>query len=398
MSLKPKAPPLSLLLLLVSFGSVGAVLFTPALPMIQSFFLLSESSAQLTISIYLIGYAVGQLPYGPLANAIGRKKTLFLGLIIAAIGSILCALSYYTHMFSLLLFGRLIQALGSCVGIKISFTMIADTCDRVSSAKKISQLLIAFAVMPGIAVAVGGWLTQYFGWQSCFYFLALFSFLVISLSLSLHETGTEIHKSYLKIPNIIKGYKEKIQNRQLVLSGLIMGCGTAVVYMFGAKAPFIAMNKIGLSPKAFGNLSLIPSIGMIIGSFLSIYMIGKIPIRKMMKLGIFGAISSALVMMILFSYQVINIYTLFVPISFIYVFESLIYTNTSSLGLSSAQNKSYGSAMINFITLALALCFVFMIEFIYPEIPLLLPLSFVVVLFLIFIFWLKLKKKVLLDK
>lgn len=69
-------PQFMILLFLVSFASVGAVLFTPALPSITSFFQVSVGQAQLTITSYLIGYALGQLPYGPLANRFGRKKTL----------------------------------------------------------------------------------------------------------------------------------------------------------------------------------------------------------------------------------------------------------------------------------------------------------------------------------
>jgi MFS family permease len=76
----PPKPQFLTLLLLVSFGSVGAVLFTPALPAIQQFFQVTVGQAQLTMTSYLLGYALGQLPYGPLANGIGRKKTLYIGI------------------------------------------------------------------------------------------------------------------------------------------------------------------------------------------------------------------------------------------------------------------------------------------------------------------------------
>ena len=71
--------PLVTLLLMISFASVNAVLFTPALPNIAHFFAISDSIAQQTITWFLIGYAVGQLLYGPLANRFGRKKALFAG-------------------------------------------------------------------------------------------------------------------------------------------------------------------------------------------------------------------------------------------------------------------------------------------------------------------------------
>src|SRR5579872_5320134 len=164
-------PSLIVLLLLVSFGSVGAVLIAPALPAIQLFFNRSVGEAQLVITAYLAGYGLGQLPYGPMANGLGRKKTLMIGIIIAIFGSLLCVLSKTTHSFALLIFGRFVQALGACVGLKISFTMIADCFEQKEATRKVSQLIFAFAIMPGVAMAIGGWLTQMFDWQSCFYFL-----------------------------------------------------------------------------------------------------------------------------------------------------------------------------------------------------------------------------------
>lgn len=62
------------LLLLISFASVNAVLFTPALPSITAFFGITEHAAQQTITSFLVGYAIGQLIYGPTANRYGRKK------------------------------------------------------------------------------------------------------------------------------------------------------------------------------------------------------------------------------------------------------------------------------------------------------------------------------------
>ncbi len=155
--------PLYLLFLLVSFASVGGVLCTPALPQIEVFFAVSYEKAQLVITSYLVGYALGQLPYGPLANGLGRKKTLYIGVAFSIVGCLLSVLSFFTVSFSLLILGRWIQALGACVGMKVSFTMIADVYDQVRAAKEISKTIIAFAIMPGLAIALGGFLTQIIG-------------------------------------------------------------------------------------------------------------------------------------------------------------------------------------------------------------------------------------------
>ena len=385
-------PPFILLFLLVCFGSVSAVLFTPSLPLIQSYFDITVAQAQLTITIYLLGYAFGQLPYGPLANGIGRKKALLIGLTVAMVGSLLCALSYHAHSFGLLLVGRLIQALGACVGLKISFTMIADLYEQTAATKKISQLLIAFAVLPGVAVSIGGWLTHFWGWQSCFYFLAFFSVVMLLFSLVLKETANILDPSYLKLNRIIQGYKAKLKNKKLVLSAVLMGCGSAIVYLFASKAPFIGIVTLEMSPQDFGNFNLIPAIGMISGSLLAMYLAGKYSFSNLLTTGIAGSMGAALVMLMTFLFGMINWFTLFIPITFLYVAEALIFSNASGFGLSSAKDKSNGSAMLNFINLSLALCGVFFAQWIYPESAILLPLAFVFLLLIMIITWINLKK------
>src|ERR1700733_7445245 len=146
-------PQFLILLLLVSFGSVGAVLFTPALPAIQQFFHVSVGKAQLTMTSYLIGYALGQLPYGPLANAFGRKKTLYIGISISILGSLLCALSAVLGSFGALILARFVQALGATAGLKMSYTMVADTHEPADATRTISRFSLAFAVVPGLGIA-----------------------------------------------------------------------------------------------------------------------------------------------------------------------------------------------------------------------------------------------------
>src|SRR5579864_6635516 len=85
--------PFFTLLLLISFASVNAVLFTPALPNITHFFGISEDIAQQTITWFLIGYAVGQLIYGPIANRFGRKHALYTGIGIQIISSLFCVVA-----------------------------------------------------------------------------------------------------------------------------------------------------------------------------------------------------------------------------------------------------------------------------------------------------------------
>lgn len=367
--------PFFILLLLVSFGSVSAVLCTPALPAIKEFFGVSVGSVQLIITTYLAGYALGQLPYGPLANGLGRKKALYIGISLAIFGSLLCAASSFFGSFTLLVFARFIQALGACVGLKMSFTMVLDVYDSAKATRLISRFLVAFAIMPGIASAIGGGLVQWLNWESCFYFLALFGLVMLFFVSRLPETSHARDRKALKIREIFSDYRSKFTNSRLLLCGFLVGPGTAVVYVFAARAPFIGIDLIGMRPDTFGLLSCIPSIGMLIGSFSTTWMMKRFALFPLLRLGIWACFFIALIMFIAFAVFSPSIGSLFILISLIYIADAWVFTIGSSMGLTTAKNKSNASAVFNCLNIGTALIAVLLSEWLYPQVAIVLPIS-----------------------
>lgn len=154
-----KATHFFTLLLMISFASVNAVLFTPALPDIAVFFGVSSGIAQHTMSWFLVGYTFGQLLYGPLANRFGRKPALYTGICLQIFSSLLCVFSGKLHLFSLLVLGRFLLALGSGVGLKMTFTLVYEYYTPEVARQKIAYLMLYFALMPGLGIALGGLLS-----------------------------------------------------------------------------------------------------------------------------------------------------------------------------------------------------------------------------------------------
>ena len=133
--------PFFTLLLLISFASVNAVLFTPALPNIAHFFRIGEDTAQQTITWFLVGYAIGQLLYGPIANRFGRKPALYAGISLQIVSSLLCVLAGVIHEYWLLVIARFMLALGSGVGLKMTFTLVNECYEPKIASQKISYLV-----------------------------------------------------------------------------------------------------------------------------------------------------------------------------------------------------------------------------------------------------------------
>lgn len=357
-----KKPAFMILLLLISFGSISAVLFTPGLPAMAHFFGINNGEAQLTITLYLIGYALGQLLYGPIANRFGRKAALLMGISLQIIASMICIIAPFTQSFALLVLGRLLMALGASVGLIITYAMVADVyCDQ-EARKMISYLMVAFAIMPGLGLTLGGFLTAHFGWQSCFSFLILYGLVVEIASCFLPETLTQIDYKALQFKKIIKNYLQQMRDTRLLLCAVIMGCSTSFVYGFAALAPFIALNKLHISADNYGLWNLLPPVGMIAGSLLSAQLTKKIATINLIRLGIIIAVLGIFYMAVGFGQVYIKPVMLFAPMILIYVGLSLVVANSAAMATINATDKANASAMLNFINLTTAVIAIFIFQ------------------------------------
>jgi MFS transporter, DHA1 family, multidrug resistance protein len=362
------------------------VLFTPALPQIAQKLNISDVKAQLTITVFLIGYALGLLPYGPLSNRFGRKPAAYLGISIAIIGCLLVLLVERFQLFWLLILGRILMALGSSVGLKIAFTIVGDVYQHEKATKKITSLMLSFAIAPAVATAVGGFLTDQFGWASCFYFLTAYSVFMMLLTFFLPETSQGLDPNALKVKSIVAGYLLKLKNKKLITCALLIGCGTSTIYLFATEAPFVGINHIGLKPDQYGLLNFIPMIGMIIGALLANFLAGKKEPLFIILFGISIAFIVAVIMLLLFLFDIVDVWSLFIPIPVMYCAESFVYANATSLIMSHAKNKAYASATMNFINIAMSVVCLLIFGTISSHPIFLMPLIFTaIILFMFFL-------------
>lgn len=341
--------------LMISFPSVNAVLFTPGLPSIAQFFHITNGMAQYTISWFLIGYALGQLVYGPLANRFGRKRALYAGISLQIIGSLICAYSSTLHLYPVLVFGRFLLALGSGVGLKMTFTMVNELYEPKQASRLLSYLIVAFAIMPGLSVTLGGILITHFDWSSTFYACALYGTLLLALVTRLSETKTQLDLNAFKLPHLVKGYATQFKNLNLVIGGLVIGGATCCLYVFSTLAPFIAIQKLQMPAIDYGFASLMPAFGLLMGSLLSASLIKYFSLRRIIYSGIFIALLGGSSMLLLTHLKISAVYSIFIPAMFTYIGLSFVFANTSGIAMQSAGDKANASAVMNFINIGFAM-------------------------------------------
>ncbi len=377
---------IAILLLLVSFATISALLFTPSLPQLAIDFGISESTAQWSMTIFLIGYTIGQLPYGPIANRFGRKKAIYLGICIALIGM---GISLFAPSFWILCIGRFIQALGSAVGLKVSFTMIGDQHAGSSATKALSILTMAFGIMPGIGMAIGGWIAVLYGWKGCFVFLSIYSVFLGLLCATLPETAKELDKDALQVKKIAHGYMRQFKNPFTMQHACLVGLSTSMFYIFASVAPYIGIDGIGLTPAQYGLWTLVPMSGLVLGTLTAHSLAARAP-RSNMLSAILIILIGLIAMAFCFVNSWVHPFSLFGTMFLMQIGMNLLWINASSKGISEAADKSNASAVIQFTNVGLATLGTLAASLFTP-VPMLLPALFSAIFILMLIVWLRLK-------
>lgn len=390
--IKMKKISFLLLFLLISFGSISAVLFTPALPEISHFFHVTEAQTQLTITLFLAGYALGQLLYGPLGNLWGRKKTLYCGLMLATIACLLCFIASAFHWFWLLVFARFVMALGSSVGLQMTFTLISDNYDAQEGRRIVAYAMMSFAITPGLGVTLGGFLTTYLGWQSCFGALLLYSALLFFLVQKIQDPPPNFERNTFSLNTLFLQYGQKFKNSALIIGGILMGTTSACNYIFVSIAPFITHHILSMDAAVYGLWNLLPPVGIIAGTQLAAYFSERYSMNQMILFGLITIVLGALIMLFFFIspfVQTIGAFGLFFPQGIIFFGGSFILVNASARAMQSDSDKSNASSVMSFISMAVPTSSVLLLGFFHTHHALILPVSVLILLTFGFIlnFW-----------
>ena len=275
---------LFIIILIGSISQIASDLYTPSLLTIANHFNTPINHVQFTMAIYLFGVAASLFFYGPISDAIGRKKPLIAGLIIFLIGS---AISFFTSSITMLMIGRFIQGIGAGAGAGMWRSIFRDTFSGDELAKYGSYFsLIVTAIIP-IAPAIGGYLEKYIGWRANFAFLFIYA--VITLFVVIYkfkESSTHHHIERLKLKFIIKSFKE------LLGSNIFIGYTLSVFATYGAFfswytiSPVLLIKYAGLSPVTYGWAISISSIAaMFLSALINSMIVKKFGSQTMLKVG-----------------------------------------------------------------------------------------------------------------
>ena len=356
---------LAWLLSYIATASVSAAVITPSLPLIERQFNLQLGSIEWMVTAFLIGYVIGQLIYAPLANCLGRLVAMRIGLTINLVGLLICFAGIGAHAYWLLILGRLVTALGAASGLAYTFMLINEWLPDEQRRTAMAYSILSFTLGIGLAVSLGGLITEYWEWQGCFVLLLIHGLVMFFGTWALKETL--IHPQPIQIKTIFSGYKNVLSSPGLLVFALVVGFCSAIGYCFSAAGPQIAEQLLHLSAGKYGTLNLLNMVGMLAGGLWAKQLLAKVPAQKMVSIGFIGCAFGILCLIVMQSLGYMSTLWFFLTTMILYVFSGLLFAGGSYLASSAVTDKGNGSAMLSFINMSTATLAVMVMGYLSPN-------------------------------
>ncbi len=265
------------------FGLIATDIYAPSLPLVPQLFATSATLAQLTVSVFLMGFAITQFVAGMLSDNYGRKPVLIIGLIIFILGTVFCI---FADSILVLILGRIIQGVGAGAIAVLSRILLRDKFSGLKMAQIGSYIAAFIGLSPAVAPVIGGFIQQRFGFTAIFIFLLSFAVLLFYLTVfHLPETNRFRHLHQLSINTIFDKYKQVLSNKVFWANVIATGCGLAVIIACAVINPFLLQNTLKISPTVYGLLAFGAMSGMFIGMIFNGYMVAKVGVRNMILTG-----------------------------------------------------------------------------------------------------------------
>jgi DHA1 family bicyclomycin/chloramphenicol resistance-like MFS transporter len=284
---------LALLISLSSFGPLTMSIYTPVMPLIGTDLGAGADSVKYTLTTYMLGFAIGQLFYGPLSDRFGRRPVVLLGVAVFTVTSIGCA---FASSIEGLIGLRILQGLGAASGAVLGRALLRDAYTATEMPLVMSWIALAINVSPAIAPSIGGFLGQQFGWRATFWFVGGFgALLLVVMALALGETN-RFRSDTLNLASLTRGSGEMLRNKRFLGYMLTLGFAFAINFGMLAGTPFILQDKLGFSPREFGLIVLLSVSGFTAGNFANNRLVGRVQPVSILRLAGWFHVAALLVM------------------------------------------------------------------------------------------------------
>lgn len=225
-------------------------MYLPAMPQIASEFGVSAGSVQMTLSVYIFGFALGQLIYGPLADSFGRKPVIALGTLTFALAAAACALA---QTIDQLIVMRFLHGLSAAAASVVINALMRDSYSKEEFSRMMSFVMLITTIAPLLAPIIGGWLLVLWNWHAIFWTLSIAALLTTVLVVTrIKETLPKEKRQRFHLRTTLGNFLSLFRHKRAFSYMLASGFSFAGLFSFLNAGPFVYIEINHISPQNFG--------------------------------------------------------------------------------------------------------------------------------------------------
>lgn len=260
-------PSLWLMLVMLMFPQIVETIYSPALSSIALSFDVNHAQAAQTLSIYFLAFAIGVVVWGVLADKLGRRPTMLIGLFIYGCASLLAT---QTESFAVVIAARALSAFGIAVGSVVTQTMLRDAFDGQELSKVFSLMGMGISISPVVGMLLGGQLTGLGGYRYVFFALFLIALVLLAYNvIKLPETQKE--QTPVRLGQL--SWK-MVRDARIWRSGLLVALYNIALFSYYQLGAF-TFSALGYSSEQFGYSGMVLGLGTLLGSYLNKSLVSK---------------------------------------------------------------------------------------------------------------------------
>ncbi len=327
-------------------------MYLPAFKTIAADLHTDMAQVMLTVSIYFLGFGIGQILYGPLLDRYGRKRPLYIGMALYILASIGCAAAPTIEM---LLAMRFVQALSGCVASVAAMAMVLDFFPPERSSLIFSSLILILGASPMLAPSVGGVIVDVAGWRYVFYVLSAITTVILLVVFFFLPEGHEPDKGVSLLPrHILSGFRDILSEPRFSIYAIAGTFSFSGLFVYVAGSPGIFLGEYHVSPHHYSLIFAGLSVGFISSSQANHLLAKRFSTETIFRATLMVQVVASILFFITVVSGMAGMYTV---LGFLFVVLScagLTSPNASATALSPfSRNAGSASALLGFIQIGL---------------------------------------------
>lgn len=323
---------------LMAFTSLSTDIYLPAMPQMAREL---RGNVELTITSFLVGFALAQLVWGPVSDRIGRRRPLAIGVSLFVVGSVGCALAQTMEQ---MVFWRMFQAFGACTGPMLARAMVRDLYPRTQAAQTLSTLTVIMAIAPIVGPLLGGQIVRFGSWHGIFWLLAAVGALMLLALRQLPETLPVARRATTPAFSAFADYRALLGNAVFMRYTWCVTLFYVSAYAFITGSPHVYIEFFGVAPQHYGWLFALNIVGLMAVSLANRKLVGRFSLDTLLRVATTVAAAAMLVCLGLAEAHIGGLAGIVVPVFVFFSMNGIIAASATAAALDGVPPQLAGSA------------------------------------------------------